>query len=37
MARAIRASWRRGAIPIVLFAGMFAFPLLVHALARLLG
>jgi hypothetical protein len=37
MARATRAKWRRSAIPIVLFAGMFAFPLLLHAVARQIG
>jgi hypothetical protein len=35
VARAIRTEWRRSAIPIVLFAGLFAIPLLLHALARL--
>jgi hypothetical protein len=32
--RAIRREWQRSGGPIALFAGMFAVPLLLHALAR---
>jgi hypothetical protein len=34
MARAIRREWQRSGIAIALFAGLFAAPLLLHALAR---
>jgi hypothetical protein len=37
MARTIRREWQRSAIPVVLFAGLFAFPLLLHVLARRLA
>jgi hypothetical protein len=30
----VRREWQRSAIPVVLFAGLFALPLLLHALAR---
>jgi hypothetical protein len=37
MGRAIRRSWQRNNIALVLAAGLFAAPLLLHALARLLA
>jgi hypothetical protein len=37
VARAIRREWQRSAVPFALFAGLFAAPLLLHALARYLS
>jgi hypothetical protein len=34
MASAMRRAWQRNGIPIILFSGLFALPLLMHALAR---
>jgi hypothetical protein len=37
MGNAIRKGWQRNNIAVVLSAGLFAAPLLLHALARLLA
>jgi hypothetical protein len=37
MAVVIRREWQRSSVPLVLFAGLFALPLLLHALARQLA
>jgi len=34
VARKLRREWERDGIAVVLFAGLFALPLLMHALAR---
>jgi hypothetical protein len=36
MAKAIRRAWGRCSIEVALFAGLFAGPLAVHTLARIL-
>jgi hypothetical protein len=36
MARAIRRQWERNAVEAVLLAGIFAAPLVIHVLARIL-
>jgi hypothetical protein len=37
MARAMRGWWKRNDVALVLLAGLFAAPLLAHALARQLA
>jgi hypothetical protein len=37
MARTIRRVWQRGTMEVVLFAGLFALPLGIHTLARMLA
>jgi hypothetical protein len=37
MAKTIRRAWERGTIELVLFAGLFALPLVIHTLARVLA
>jgi hypothetical protein len=37
MAKAIRTAWERGTMELVLFAGLFALPLAIHTLARVLA
>ena len=37
MARAIRRAWERGTMELVLFAGLFALPLAIHTVARILS
>jgi len=36
VAKAIRKAWGRSTIEVVLFAGLFAAPLVIHTLARIL-
>jgi hypothetical protein len=36
MTNAIRRAWGRSTIEAVLFAGLFALPLVIHTLARIL-
>jgi hypothetical protein len=37
MARTIRRAWERGTMELVLFAGLFALPLVIHTVARILA
>jgi hypothetical protein len=37
MAKAIRKAWERGTMEFVLFAGLFALPLVIHLLALILA
>ena len=37
MAKTIRRAWERGTMEFVVFAGLFALPLAIHTVARILA